>query len=96
MSSCGAPIENFQHHPEFWFSDGNIVILAETMAFRLHQGVLSRHSEVFRDMFSFPQPEISETNAPSLDGVPMVHVSDSAEDFVCLVNTLYDGGRSSR
>lgn len=46
-----------------WFQDGNIVLMPESgsksepqVAFKVHRGVLSRHSEVFQTMFEIPQP----------------------------------------
>ncbi|TFK24347.1 hypothetical protein FA15DRAFT_619505 [Coprinopsis marcescibilis] len=41
---------------DFWFPDGNIVLLAGSAAFRVHKGQLERQSEVFRDLFMVPQP----------------------------------------
>ena len=44
-----------------WFEDGNIILVPESesqVAFKVHRGVLSRHSEVFQSMFDIPQPGI--------------------------------------
>ncbi|CAL1717210.1 unnamed protein product [Somion occarium] len=82
---------------EFWFDDGSIIVLAADVAFRLHKGILSRHSTVFRDMFSVAQPvDSGATLDCSLDGVPLVHVSDTREDFESIVSILYDGGVNLR
>ncbi|THV06369.1 hypothetical protein K435DRAFT_960608 [Dendrothele bispora CBS 962.96] len=56
---------------DFWFSDGNIVLIAPTThypdcssscstsyAFKVHRGQLARHSEIFSDLFCVPQPVI--------------------------------------
>ncbi|KAM5544045.1 hypothetical protein V8D89_002231 [Ganoderma adspersum] len=90
-SHSAAPGEP-QQDPELWFEDGNVVIVAGTAAFRVHTGVLSRHSEVFRDTFGVPRPALP---APSdvFDGQPVVHVSDSANDFKQLLGMLYDGAK---
>ncbi|KAI1786587.1 hypothetical protein LXA43DRAFT_952359 [Ganoderma leucocontextum] len=79
-----------QQDTELWFEDGNMVIVAGNAAFRVHTGILSRHSEVFQNMFSVPQPTLP---APSdvVDGQPVIHVSDSAHDFKQLLYMLYDG-----
>lgn len=45
---------------DLWFKDGNVILIAEGTAFRVHQSLLSINSEVFRDMFSFPQPADTE------------------------------------
>ncbi|TFK64306.1 hypothetical protein BDN72DRAFT_881571 [Pluteus cervinus] len=41
---------------DFYFSDGNIVLLVPPCVFRVHKGQLGRHSEVFDGMFDVPQP----------------------------------------
>lgn len=46
-----------ERHPEFWFFDGSIVLVAERTMFRVHKAFLARHSVFFRDMFSLPQPQ---------------------------------------
>ena len=40
-----------------WFADGNIILVPEgnpVPLFKVHRGVLSRHSEVFQSMFNIP------------------------------------------
>ncbi|GBE89310.1 hypothetical protein SCP_1503180 [Sparassis crispa] len=74
---------------EFWFTDGNIVLITRNVAFRVHQGVLSRHSDVFRDLFTVPQPAVQERMFDS----PVVRLSDSASDLRHLLRVLYDGRR---
>lgn len=61
----------YKHSDAFWLRDGNVVLIAEKTAFRVHQSVLERKSEVFKDMFGVPQPE----NAETLEQCPLVHVT---------------------
>lgn len=42
---------------DFWFTDGNIVLIAGNAIFKVHRGQLERQSEMFRDLFSVPQPQ---------------------------------------
>ncbi len=63
---------------EFWYSDGNIILVARDVEFRVYKGLLADHSSVFRDMFSLPQPL---TDAPS---------SSALEESTCPVVNLYD------
>ncbi|KAM5544055.1 hypothetical protein V8D89_002241 [Ganoderma adspersum] len=77
---------------EVWFEDGNIVIIAQTTAFRFHKTVVAIHSSVFRDLFSIPRPsptgeEVDET----FDGCPVVRVSDTSYDFRELIRAIYSG-----
>ncbi|OCH84256.1 hypothetical protein OBBRIDRAFT_741863 [Obba rivulosa] len=64
---------------EIWYEDGNVILVVENKAFRVYQGLLSRHSPVFRDMFKIPQPETAESE----DRCPIVRLSgDTAADWV--------------
>ncbi len=86
-STMTAPpqLENFKT-TDFWFPDGNIILLVEDIAFKVHRGQLVRHSDVFRDMFSLPPPA-SET----IDGIPWVQLHDDPSDMLHLLRALYDG-----
>ncbi|KAG0698779.1 hypothetical protein DFH29DRAFT_990994 [Suillus ampliporus] len=64
---------------DIWFADGNIVLIADSAAFKVHHGQLERHSEVFRDLFSVPQPVDQKPPARSSFG------------FTHLLIALYDG-----
>ena len=74
------------HHDDLWFEDGNIVLITSNMGFRVHQSILSRHSHVFRDMLTIPQP----SDELKVEDCPVVHLSDSGEDIQYFVNALYD------
>jgi len=53
-------------------------------------GVLSKHSEVFRDMLRIPQPPSGEQE--QFDGCPLVELSDGVDDVRHMLSALYDGG----
>ncbi len=80
---------------DIWFEDGNVAILAGYTVFRVHKGQLSRHSDIFDGLFRIPQAPASDI-APSLgivdsmEGCPIVTVSDTAFDFKHLLHALYD------
>ncbi|KAI9058578.1 hypothetical protein FKP32DRAFT_1680317 [Trametes sanguinea] len=38
--------------PDVWFDDGNVILVAQSAAFRVHESVLARHSNVFKCWFS--------------------------------------------
>ena len=85
-------------HPELWFEDGNVLLIADSMSFRVHKSVLSRSSEFFRDMLSLPQPssqpEDGEGESDSEDGrqqeIPVIQTSESAEDLGHYLDVLYN------
>jgi len=70
---------------ELWLADGNLVIQAESTQFRVHRSILSMHSNILNDCFGIPQPEEQET----VEGCPIIHVSDSAADMKCILSLLY-------
>ena len=81
-------IDDVQRHKDLWFDDGNIVVIAQQTAFRVHRSVLSRHSDTFSGLFAVPQPL---EGVEKLEDCPVVRVSDSAHDFGHLLHVLYDG-----
>ena len=76
---------------EMWLTDGSLVVVAQGVGFRVHQSILSRSSEIFRDMFTFPQPPSPAASADVVDGCPVVHVSDTSYDFRHILKVIYGG-----
>ena len=71
---------DLQKDEEVWLSDGNIVVVAANkIAFRVHKSILALQSEVFSDLFSLPGAD--EATPETMDGCPVVHVSDSPDDI---------------
>ena len=66
-----------------WFSDGNVILEAEGKQFRVHQGVLAKHSTVFKDMFV-------NTNTDDGKTCPIIQIADKSEDVEHILNALYD------
>lgn len=70
---------------EFWPEDGNVILQAEGTQFKVHRGILSMNSDVFKDMLSLPQLSSGEE---LIDGCPVVHLSDSAADVAFVLQAL--------
>ena len=68
--------------PEFWFEDGNIVLIARGVEFRVYKGLLIKHSPVFRVMLSLPQPSVTEKSNGV--AIPTVELSDHPVDIKTL------------
>ena len=81
-----ASIANSTRNSEFWFDDGSVVLNVQSTLFRVHRSILSMHSTVFSDMFSIPQPP----DQTAIEGCPVVHLHDSADDFTYLLKALYN------
>ncbi|KAL1704970.1 hypothetical protein EV121DRAFT_204567 [Schizophyllum commune] len=80
------PASAATHHPEHWYRDGSIVLHVQDMLFRVHQTTLEKLSEVFKDLFSVPQPLDDERilcPAVRLEG-------DHSVDWVHLLDAIYD------
>jgi hypothetical protein len=69
------------------FEDGNVAILAGKSYFLVHRGFLSRQSEYLaeltKDIYSCP--------TMTLEGRPVLHLSDSPDDISLLLHSMYDG-----
>lgn len=74
---------------EVWFEDGNIVLRAQDVLFRVYKGILSRESPVFMDLFKLPQPE-QQKEVHEESGCPVVEVQEKAEDMEMFLTVLLD------
>lgn len=80
-----------QRHDQLWFDDGNIVLLVDNVAFKVHRSLLSRHSTVFKDLFELSQPSTSIDE--QMDGIPLVKLHDSPHELADLLDVIYNGAR---
>ncbi|KAJ7449092.1 hypothetical protein B0H11DRAFT_2079537 [Mycena galericulata] len=71
---------------KIWMPYGDIILQAESTQFRVNRDNLALQSSVFADMFAVPQPP----NEPTVEGCPIVQVSDSAKDWELLLGVLYN------
>ena len=86
--------QDFQDDPrqkseKYWFGDGNIVLKAGETLYRVHSSIFARHSEVFKDMFSIPQPS-EEADAEMIDGCPIIPLMDAEQDLENVISIFYD------
>lgn len=59
------------------------------MAFKVHRGMLARHSEIFQSMFDIPQP--ANALGETLEGSQVVRMHDLPVELSNLIKALYDG-----
>ncbi|EIW54054.1 uncharacterized protein TRAVEDRAFT_91862, partial [Trametes versicolor FP-101664 SS1] len=77
-------------HAEYYFEDGNLVILVENTLFRLFRSTFTRHSVVFKDLFSLPTgPNLGQPIEGDDDTNPLTFSGISATDFERLLWVLY-------
>ncbi|KZT66059.1 hypothetical protein DAEQUDRAFT_715503 [Daedalea quercina L-15889] len=92
----GGPTANVDlvRDEEFWYDDGSIVLIAQNTGFCVYRALLAMRSEVFRDLFSAPQPNHGEVDL--VDNCPVVHVSDTSIALRELLHALLFGKRYIR
>ncbi|KAH9900671.1 hypothetical protein C8Q73DRAFT_675165 [Cubamyces lactineus] len=80
---------------DYWFEDGNIVLVARGISFKVYKGLLAEHSSVFRSMFLVAQasPQPAEQ---SVDGCPVVYLDDAPEDLRQFFKFIFPLGSSIR
>jgi len=76
-------------HPDIWFSDGNIALVAGDFYFTVHQGVLCRHSELLAEFIKKLKAEISQPRL--IDGHLVLVLNDQPKDLARFLLALYDG-----
>ena len=84
----GVPVTPLKRSEEVWFDDGNVILQTRDMQFKVHRGVLAKHSPIFSDLFQIPQPP----SEPTVDGCPVVELQDSPVDVKYVLKALYGLG----
>jgi hypothetical protein len=80
INSATSPLEPFD------VPDANLIIRSSDLVdFRVHKPILAMAAPFFKDLLSLPQPPDSET----VDGLPMVQLSESSELLNSLISILY-------
>ncbi|KAJ3808681.1 hypothetical protein EV368DRAFT_84280 [Lentinula lateritia] len=87
MDTSSTPFTTSTKSPQIvsdlWFSDGNLILETESSLFKVYSGLLARKSSVFRDMFTFPQPNDHKD-------VPTVRLYDSTEELTWFLKAILD------
>ena len=85
---CASPLEEYEiptRHPELCFEDGNLSIVIAGQYFVVHRSVLFRHSQVLRKRIQ----SISAQDSRLLEGLAVLRLDDSPEDFAFFLRALY-------
>lgn len=85
IASCST-VPQIHKDEEIYYPDGNITLVAGSICFRVHQSLLAKHSTVFDDMFSIPQPKDQDM----FDGAPRVDLQDDADAVRALLRLIYE------
>ncbi|KAJ3510331.1 hypothetical protein NMY22_g16007 [Coprinellus aureogranulatus] len=80
-----------------WFEDGNIILQAENIKFRVHKSVLALHSSVLCDMLMVAKPDAYMDSDLFEDGCPVVQMKDDlASEWEELLSLIYHGYKKTR
>ncbi|PIL26470.1 hypothetical protein GSI_12228 [Ganoderma sinense ZZ0214-1] len=90
-SSRSSSKPQFKPAAEFWFDDGNVILVASPrrVGFRIYRGLLASQSTIFSDMFASSSASPEET----FQGCPVVQLSDSYHDLSHLLRVLLPKSR---
>ena len=82
-----------QHDDEFWLDDGNLILIAGDVEFRVYKGPLIASSPVFKTMLSLPQPDgvAPQPHCVCKYQPAVVQLSESPEDIRHLLRALVPG-----
>ncbi|KAF9000614.1 hypothetical protein BDQ17DRAFT_1359229 [Cyathus striatus] len=69
---------------DIWFDDGNVILEAGGIRFKVYKGTLAANSTVFRDMF-----EISHPDKNLVEGCPVVQLYDSPKDLAFFLKAIH-------
>jgi hypothetical protein len=73
-----------------WLSDGDLIIRAENFSFRIYSKALAANSTVFADMLGFSPLVGDAADNEMMDGLPVVHLFDSAADATLFLKAIFD------
>jgi len=76
-------------HPDLWFSDGNIALVAGEFYFNVHRGVLCRNSALLSEAIEALAAE--NKSGRLIEGNIVLELADRPEDLSRFLTALYDG-----
>lgn len=81
----------FTNHPTLYFEDGNVILKCGWTLFCVHRSLLSKHSEVFRGLFTPAQAGAEVKPQEFFRGCLFIALDDNSNDMESLLDTIYDG-----
>lgn len=79
------PFRNFVRCEDLWYNDGSLVIVTESLAFRVHSSIMAVNCESFRDITKIPQ----STEEGEWEGIPVIRLQDSPEGMELFLKAIY-------
>ncbi|PIL33068.1 hypothetical protein GSI_04517 [Ganoderma sinense ZZ0214-1] len=73
--------------PDYWFDDGNLILVPRGVAFRVYKGLLAEHSMIFRSMFHVAQAVPASEDL--VEGCPVVPLDDCPNELRELFKLIF-------
>ncbi|KAL4243743.1 hypothetical protein ABKN59_011941 [Abortiporus biennis] len=80
--------KKLDRHPELWFPDGTVVIMADNTGFCVYAGILARYSIVLQSMVSAFDEGLDESEM--YEGRPKLRLYDTPEDLALFLKVMHD------
>ena len=94
MATARDEVDMSTRDSDYWFEDGNIILVSRGVAFRVYKGLLGEHSAVFGSMFDIGRaPQAASDQAY---GCPVIRLDDSPDDIRGLFRLIYPLNRTLR
>lgn len=81
------------HDKDFWYEDGSIILVAQTVGFRVYRGLLEKQSEIFHELSTVPPSHWQPPAGQLVCGCPVVQLTDTPVALRELMNALLLGKR---
>ena len=86
-----SPIAKPDRHDELWFDDGDLVIIAGNVEFRVYREPIARHSSILSDVMSAQEPTRRTESDIAAPPYTEIHLSDSPEDVQYFLQAFVTG-----
>ena len=80
-------VTNATRDSDYWFDDGNLILVSRGVAFRVYKGLLGEHSAIFRSMFHIAQAAPAPEDL--VEGCPVIPLDDSPDDLRELFRLIF-------
>ena len=80
-------VQTAMRDSDYWFNDGNLILVSRGVAFRIYKGLLAEHSVMFRGMFHVAQAAPAAEDL--IDDCPVISLDDSPDDLRELFRFMY-------
>ncbi|ETW78441.1 hypothetical protein HETIRDRAFT_454379 [Heterobasidion irregulare TC 32-1] len=71
------------NHPALYFDDGDVILQCGKTLFRVHRGILLKHSTLFQEMLAPARDTLRDCT--------LLKVVDDKDDMEAFLNTIHDG-----